>query len=128
MTGPAKRKGDAAERELIELLRAYADWPIQRAYGAGRPYDIGDLVGLPDCIAQVKSYNDPARAIRETLYVLDTQRRAAGTAYAVGFIRRPRQTEAANARWFAVMHVPNFVRLLRAATDAALPVARNPTR
>jgi Holliday junction resolvase len=42
VTGPAKRKGDDAEREALDVLRSLG-LDVRRNYGAGRPDDIADL-------------------------------------------------------------------------------------
>lgn len=106
----AKRKGDQAERELAHHLTDLTGWNVRRKLGAGRADDCGDLDGLPDTCAQVKSYSDPARALREALADLEVQRANAGTPFAVAFIRRP------GGRWAAAMTVDQFVTLLREAT------------
>jgi hypothetical protein len=41
MTAPAKRKGDAAEREAAALLHDLTGWPVRRKLGAGRTDDEG---------------------------------------------------------------------------------------
>ncbi|MDA8312863.1 MAG: hypothetical protein M0Z46_20070 [Actinomycetota bacterium] len=53
MTSPAKRKGDRAEREVVAVLRK-AGIPADRAYGAGRRPDPGDIDGLPGRYVQVR--------------------------------------------------------------------------
>ena len=47
MTSPAKRKGDAAELEVQELLRTLLGVPARRMLGAGRADDVGDIAGVP---------------------------------------------------------------------------------
>lgn len=110
MTHPAKAKGDAAELELSRLLADLTGWPVRRKLGAGRTDDTGDLDGLPDTCAQVKSYRDITRAIRETLDELPLQQANAGATFGMGFIRRP------GGLWFAVQTVPQAMTLLREAT------------
>ena len=60
MTSPAKAKGDRAERAVVEVLRA-AGIPADRAYGAGRRPDRGDIDGLPGRYIQVR-YRKEIRA------------------------------------------------------------------
>ena len=60
MTSPAKAKGDRAERAVVEVLRA-AGVPADRAYGAGRRPDRGDIDGLPGRYIQVR-YRKEIRA------------------------------------------------------------------
>jgi hypothetical protein len=120
MTGSAKAKGDAAERELADLLNAYADndpdnrWNVRRALGAGRQDDQGDLVGVPRCIVQVRNYADEQRAERTAL--ADAMEQLANASlldfdYAVAAVRHR------GGRWVISMHPTTFVRMLQAATN-----------
>ncbi len=88
MANPAKRKGDKAELEAQGLLRDLLGLPVRRKLGAGRQDDQGDLDGLPDCVVQVANYQDVARAIREKLPEVETQRQRAGVNFSALFIRR----------------------------------------
>ncbi len=114
MTSPAKRKGDRAENEVVDLLNDYAEnrWHVERAYGAGRPDDRGDLDGLPHCIAQVRNWRNVEAAERTALESVGAQLANAPLdyRYAVALVRHPR------GRWVVSMTVPNFVRMLRDAT------------
>lgn len=110
MTNPAKRKGDAAEREAARLLADLTGWPVRRKLGAGRADDTGDLDGIPDTTIQVKHYADITRAIREVLAELPVQQANARTTFAAGLIRRP------GGRWFAVLTPEQLATLLREAT------------
>jgi hypothetical protein len=62
MTAPAKRKGDKAEREIVDLLYGPYDLDVRRRFGAGQAADSGDLILGPHFVAQVKSWADFGRA------------------------------------------------------------------
>ena len=109
MTSPQARKGAAAERELVALLRTQGLLAVERAYGAGRPDDQGDLDGLPEVYAQVKHYADGWRAVREALAAGDTS----GMPWPVGFVRYPRQP-----LWVATMRAEAWSSMYRDALAA----------
>ena len=46
MTNPAKAKGSQWERDLVAYFRENGFAGVERAYGAGRPDDRGDLAGF----------------------------------------------------------------------------------
>lgn len=109
MTSSARRKGDHAERELVGLLRDLG-LDVERAYGAGRPDDRGDLDGLDGVVVQVKDYRDIARAVNEALAEANAQAERDHAWLAVGLVRRPR------GRWIAVLDLEGFAALYREAT------------
>jgi len=49
-----RAKGAAFEREVVRVLREHGHLNAQRAYGSGRPRDIGDVVGLSGFAVEVK--------------------------------------------------------------------------
>lgn len=63
MTGPAKVKGDRAEREAALLLGDLLGAEVRRLLGAGRRDDRGDL-DLPGWAIQVADWQDLAMAVR----------------------------------------------------------------
>jgi hypothetical protein len=58
MTGGAapRRKGSAFERDVVRYLQDHGFPDAERAYGAGRPEDIGDVVGVPGITVEVKNH------------------------------------------------------------------------
>lgn len=54
VTSASARKGARWERELVEFLRS-AGFDVERAYGAGRPEDVGDIDGIPGVVIEAKS-------------------------------------------------------------------------
>lgn len=111
MTTPSKRKGDAAELEVARLIAELTGWPVRRKLGAGRADDTGDLYGIPDTTAQVKSYSDPARAIREGLVELEIQQANSGDTFAVLLVRRR------GGKWAAVMSLAQWATYAREASS-----------
>ena len=69
MASSSKRKGDAAEREIAEILTGLLGYDIEvrRKLGAGRQDDTGDLDGIPDTVIQVAWWpkRGVLRAVRE---------------------------------------------------------------
>jgi hypothetical protein len=57
MTGGRRPKqaGDRFERDVVAYLVAHGYPYVERAYGAGRPDDRGDLDGLPGWVVQVRA-------------------------------------------------------------------------
>lgn len=109
MTSSSRRKGDGAERELVGLLNDLG-FDVQRAYGAGRPDDRGDLDGLDGVVCQVKNYADIQRGVREALDDANEKALLHDAWLAVGFVRRPR------GRWIVVLDLDGFASLYREAT------------
>jgi Holliday junction resolvase len=46
MSNPSKTKGDQWERDVVAYLRDHGHPHAERAYGAGRADDVGDIDGL----------------------------------------------------------------------------------
>ena len=56
MTSPQARKGATFERDVVEYFRANGHPYVERAYGAGRPDDVGDLDGVPGWALELKNH------------------------------------------------------------------------
>lgn len=54
MTHPNRAKGDRFERAVVAFMREHGFPYVERAYGAGRPDDLGDLDGVPGVCISVK--------------------------------------------------------------------------
>jgi hypothetical protein len=87
MGNPQKRRGDSAEREVAALIHDLLGFPARRALGAGRADDVGDIHGVPDCVVQVASWTDVARAAREKPLGAEGQRLNAQATHAATFVR-----------------------------------------
>jgi len=58
VTHPSKVKGSAFEREVVAYLQSAGFPEAQRAYGAGRADDRGDIVGVDGWVLEVKCHRD----------------------------------------------------------------------
>jgi len=85
MTGPAKRKGDRAEREAAALLSGLTGYDVRRLLGAGRHDDRGDL-DVPGWAIQVADWQAVATALRVKPLDADTQASRTNT-YGVAMLR-----------------------------------------
>jgi len=56
LTSPEKRKGSSFEREVVAFLRSAGFPYAERAYGAGRQDDQGDIDGLPGLVIECKNH------------------------------------------------------------------------
>lgn len=88
MANPQKRKGDQAEREVAAILSDLLGVKAQRALGAGRKEDVGDIFGVANTVIQVASYRDMNEAVRIKLPESERQRENAGATFAATFVRR----------------------------------------
>ncbi len=109
MTGSAKRKGDAAEREAAELIADHLGYRVRRKVGAGRLDDEGDLEGVPDTAVQVAAWADVTRAVRVKPVEAETQRVNAGATFAASFLR------LRGGDWRVVLTVDQWAVLVREA-------------
>lgn len=112
MTGAAKRKGDAAEREAASLLHDLLGVPARRKLGAGRADDEGDIDGVPDTAIQVCSRSTDVVAVglvRKPLEV-EQQRLNAGATFAVTMLR------VRGGTWRIVLTLEQWATLWREAT------------
>lgn len=85
MTGPAKRKGDRAEREAAQLVGFLLDLPVRRLLGAGRRDDRGDL-DVPGWAVQVADWTSDVSAFRVKPVDADEQARRSG-GYGIALLR-----------------------------------------
>lgn len=56
MTSPQARKGATFERDVVAYFNANGHPYVERAYGAGRPDDVGDLDGIPGWALELKNH------------------------------------------------------------------------
>jgi len=55
MTHPNKTKGSQYERDVVKWLRSYGFPCAERAYGAGRHDDVGDIDGIDGVVIECKN-------------------------------------------------------------------------
>ena len=56
MTSASKRKGSAFELDVVRYFQANGFPYAERAYGAGRPDDRGDIDGIPGWVVECKNH------------------------------------------------------------------------
>jgi Holliday junction resolvase len=108
MTGGSapKRKGSAFERDVVAYLREHGFSDAERAYGAGRPCDVGDVVGIPGVTVECKA----ARQIDLAGFVdeADRERVNARQPFGVAIIKRRSKS---TAQAYVAMSLETFCRL-----------------
>lgn len=62
MTSPQARKGATYERDVVEFFRTHGQPYAERAYGAGRPDDVGDINGIVGWALELKNHKQLALA------------------------------------------------------------------
>jgi hypothetical protein len=110
MTGSAKRKGDDAERQAVELL-GLLGIDAYRLFGAGRTDDVADLVSRNGAlVVQVRNWRDVGRACFDGADAAELQAEHHPTAaLGVALVRRR------GGRWAVAMTPDTLVWLLHAA-------------
>ena len=107
MSNKSKNKGDAAEREIAEILSRETGLEIRRKLGAGRQDDEGDLEGLPNHVLQVANWADTARAAREKTKGAEQQRENAKVDYAASLIR------FRGGKWVVCLSIEQWLRYVK---------------
>ena len=118
MTNPAKRKGDAAEREACELLKKFTGYDVERRFGAGAFADKGDLVGIPNTICQIANWKDTNAAVLQKPREAEQQRINAKVDHAMSMVRykkRPGCAEGDN--WRVVLTLEQYAALIKTKTS-----------
>ena len=117
MTSPERRKGSQFERDVVAYLQANGHRYAERAYGAGRPDDRGDIDGIPGFAIECKNH----RALDLAGWCTEASAEAANARrprWAVIFKRKQRATADA----YVLVSLATFAELL--ADDP--PTARMP--
>ena len=86
MTSPSRRKGDQFERDVVRFARENGFPHAERAYGGGRPDDVGDLDMLPGAVVSCKA--EKRIELAEYLTEVETQRARAGARHAFVVVKR----------------------------------------
>lgn len=97
----AKKKGTAAEREVVNYLRNW--WPAAERRALSGNKDKGDVAGIPGVVVEVKAAQRPMLAAweRETL----TEQKNAGAELCMLVVKRPYKPVA---QWDAYLPVKQF--------------------
>ena len=112
MSNPNKRKGDAFERAVVEFLRSHGHPHVERAYGAGRHDDAGDLDGWPRWIIDCKDH--ASHDLPGWLDSISSKKRQPDDFGAAIVKRRRKGPESA----YVVLTLEDFARLLSEAQEA----------
>ena len=108
MSNPQKVKGDKAERDVAGYLAAHGFPYAERAYGAGRPDDVGDIDGIPGVVVEVK--NHKALTIPAWLNELEVEMSNARAVHGAVVAKRRGSTDVGS--WYAIAPFADWVRLL----------------
>jgi hypothetical protein len=106
MANSSKSKGDKAERDAVEMLKARVPDlclpKAKRMLGAGRSEDVGDLYVFPDVAIQVRAYKMESigAALRSSAIDSVTQAGHGDMDFAMGLVPYPRARED-QVRWIA---------------------------
>jgi hypothetical protein len=110
-----KAKGSAFEREVVRVLHAHGHPLAARAYGAGRPRDVGDVSGVSGFAVEVKA----CRSIDLAGWLDEAAREAAnvgaGIVPVVVAKRRGRPAEDA----YVVLRLVDFAELVAVRSRAS---------
>ena len=112
MTNANKNKGSAWERAIVAFFREQGFTYVERAYGAGRPDDVGDISGLPGLVIEAKNHKtlDFSAWLREA----EVERVNARADYGIVVAKR-RNKPTSEA--YVVMTLADFARLWRERDD-----------
>ena len=109
MTGGSapKRKVSQFERDVVRYLQEHGFPDAERAYGAGRPEDVGDIAGVPGVTVECKATKsiDLAGFVDEA----ERERLNARQPYGVAVVKR-RGRSAADS--YVVCNLATFARLV----------------
>lgn len=107
MTSPQARKGGQFERDVCTFLREHGHPYAERAYGAGRPGDVGDIDGIPNWCIEAKNH----KTIDLAGFMAEAEReRLNGRRLNAAVIAKRRGKSVADA--YVVIDLTTFARLL----------------
>ena len=112
MTNSSKNKGDEGERECAALLNdLLGTTTIQRALGAGRKEDVGDIHGVAQVAVQVFRGKNWTTAINEKLPEVEQQRKNRRVRFASLWVRRLNSP----IPWIVVMSPEQWAKMYKYA-------------
>jgi hypothetical protein len=114
VTGPQARKGHNFERAVVEVFRMHGHDFAERAYGAGRPDDTGDLDGILGGRVVVECKNANRLELGPWSDEAEAERIAARADFGLLVVKR-RLKSAGQA--FAVLPLGQAARLLKELDD-----------
>ena len=108
MSNPNKRRGDDAERKLAAYLQTRG-WPdAERALGAGRTDDRGDIHNAGQIVWECKSH----KTIDLPGFLRELAREKTNARVTTGAVVVKRRGSADPADWYAVLELSDFTNLL----------------
>jgi len=107
MTSPQKIKGSAYEREVAKALTEDGI-PAERAYGAGRPDDVGDISGIREWVIECK--NHAKFSLPQWLAEAEVERQNAKKKYGAVFIKRRGKSAKES---YVLIDYNTFVQILK---------------
>jgi hypothetical protein len=107
VTSPQRRKGSRFELDVVAYLREHGFPYAERAYGAGRPEDVGDIDGVAGFVVECKAHKsiDLAGFIDEA----DRERSHARQPFAVVIAKRRNKSTGES---YVVMPLSQFCCLI----------------
>lgn len=111
MTTPSKRKGSQYERDVVKWLRSSGFACAERAYGAGRQDDVGDIDGIDGVVVECK--NEKKIDLAGYLKELDNEMIHADAETGVVLVKKRGTTNVSES--YAVMPAWLWVDLLKQA-------------
>jgi len=111
MTSAAKRKGSQYERDVVKWLVSMGYPCAERAYGAGRHDDVGDIDGINGVVIECK--NEKAIRIPQYLRELEDEMTHADAETGVVLIKKRGTSNISES--YAVMPAELWVNLLKQA-------------
>lgn len=111
MTTPSKRKGSQYERDVAKWLVSNGYACAERAYGAGRHDDVGDIDGISGVVVECK--NEKKIDLSGYLKELDNEMTHADAETGVVLIKKRGTTNVSES--YAVMPAQLWVDLLKQA-------------
>jgi hypothetical protein len=114
VTGGAapKRKGSQFERDVVAFLRDHGHPDAERAYGAGRPEDVGDVEGVEGFVIECKA----VKAIDLAGWCDEAERERVNASQPYGGVIAKRRGKAIGAA-YVVLSLDAFARLLSDRED-----------
>jgi Holliday junction resolvase len=111
MSSPQKNKGSQYERDVVKWLRTMGYPCAERAYGAGRHDDVGDIDGINGVVIECK--NEKAIRIPQYLRELEDEMTHADAETGVVLIKKRGTSNISES--YAVMPAELWVNLLKQA-------------
>jgi Holliday junction resolvase len=111
MTTASKRKGSQFERDVVKWLRTVGFPSAERAYGAGRHDDVGDIDGIDNVVIECKN----EKSFRIPQYLRELEDEMAHAKAETGVVLMKKRGSSNISESYAVMPAELWVNLLKQA-------------